>query len=118
MARADRASTAWTRLATVCIVLLLLVPTSQCVTVVNGIGSTFAGNVYLRWISAYKATRGSAGAELIMTYDPAGSGAGKAAMQTAPDVTQTVAYGATDMPLTVTDFNNYPDLQTLPTMAG
>ncbi len=85
-------------------------------TVVKGVGSTFAGNVYLRWISAYKAARGLT--DLTMTYDLDGSGAGKAAMETAPGADQTMAYGASDTPLTVTEFDTYPDLQTLPTMAG
>ena len=83
---------------------------------VNGIGSTLAANVYLRWISAYKATRNVD--KLQMTYSPEGSGAGKAAMQTAPGADQPMAYGASDMPLTDDEFNNFPDLQTFPTMAG
>ncbi|XP_076449130.1 uncharacterized protein LOC143285617 [Babylonia areolata] len=82
---------------------------------VNGAGASFPVDVYSAWIPAYKAHRRPF-RQVEMKYDSVGSGDGKARIKgvKGPPVT----YAGSDSLLKEEEYQAYPDLQMLPSMAG
>lgn len=78
----------------------------------HGKGASFPNEVYKSWIPAYKAHRQNQ-VSLEMSYEAVGSSNGKTAIKD-----KTVEYAGSDTLLSADEQKNYPDLITIPTMAG
>jgi phosphate transport system substrate-binding protein len=83
------------------------VATTVFAATISGAGSTFAFPIYSKWASAYKTTSGD-----DLNYQSIGSGGGIKQIEA-----KTVTFGATDMPLSVADLNQYGLIQ-FPTVIG
>ncbi|KAJ8302676.1 hypothetical protein KUTeg_019072 [Tegillarca granosa] len=78
----------------------------------HGKGASFPYEVYKSWIPAYKAHRQTQ-VSLEMSYEAVGSSNGKTAIKD-----KIVEYAGSDTLLSADEHINYPDLVTIPTMAG
>ena len=74
---------------------------------ISGAGSTFAFPIYSKWAASYRGVSGNG-----LNYQSIGSGGGIKQIES-----KTVTFGATDMPLPVSDLNKYGLLQ-FPTVIG
>jgi phosphate transport system substrate-binding protein len=74
---------------------------------ISGAGSTFAFPIYGKWAAAYRMVSGSR-----LNYQSIGSGGGIKQIES-----KTVTFGATDMPLPITELNRYGLIQ-FPTVIG
>ncbi len=81
---------------------------------VRGAGASFPNEVYESWMPAFEASR-LPFVHLQMTYDAIGSSAGKSLIM---DPGGEIEYAGTDTPLTEREEGEFPDLVTLPSMAG
>jgi len=86
-------------------------PNTEYKWLVNGTGASFPASVYALWIFDYAFVR----PELKIVYTVSDSGTGRAYIEApSPNVT----YGASDAPLTESEFEATPDLTTWPAVAG
>jgi phosphate ABC transporter phosphate-binding protein len=74
---------------------------------ISGAGSTFAFPIYSKWAAAYRGVSGNG-----LNYQSIGSGGGIKQIES-----KTVTFGASDMPLSVTELNKYGLVQ-FPTVIG
>ena len=95
--------------------LSIKTPETEAVRVqLRGAGASFPNEVYQAWIPAYKAYR-QARVDLNMSYEPVGSGKGKARIvENAGDI----EYAGSDSVLKDSERRGKNDLVMFPTMAG
>jgi len=77
-----------------------------------GAGATFPANVYIAWMAAYRSLR-QPFVEVRLSYNARGSGFGKRAI-----VTRSVHYAGSDSLLSDAEYEQNPDLQMFPALAG
>src|SRR5476649_1604229 len=93
--------------ATVASVMLLAPVASTAADTISGAGATFPAPLYSKWAEGYKRTTGNQ-----LNYQAIGSGSGIKQIEA-----KTVDFGATDMPLTQTQQDQY-GLYMFPTVIG
>ena len=91
----------------IALVAAIGVTTAALAVNISGAGATFPFPIYAKWAAAYKGATGNG-----LNYQSIGSGGGIKQIES-----KTVTFGATDMPLSVKELNQYGLIQ-FPTVIG
>ena len=98
-----------------CLHIIPLVCCDRPSITLNGAGASLPSEVYTTWMAAYKAQRNTF-IDLTMSYDPRGSGHGKARIK--GEIGSHVEYAGSDSLLKDEEYEEHKELQMFPTMAG
>ena len=93
------------------------VTTNDTPVMLFGAGSTFAREVYLSWMAAYKSLR-SPFLRVQMKYNARGSGYGQSAIMNKLGSGVHINYAGSDSVLGDAAYRQQPDLQMFPSIAG